>query len=82
MLKEFKILLSPAEVAAVFKIFDPDGGGSISYIEFVYSVFNRRKFIKGVKKARAEAKLRNSRVNDSNAYKYRCRGENLAAGKG
>ena len=60
VLKEFKILLSPAEIAAVFKIFDPDGGGTISYIEFVYSVFNRRKFIKGVKKARAEAKENSS----------------------
>ena len=58
VLEEFKILLSPAEVAAVFKIFDPDGGGTISYIEFVYSVFNRRKFIKGVREAREKDRLR------------------------
>lgn len=67
VLEEFKILLSPAEVTAVFKIFDPDGGGTISYIEFVYSVFNRRKFIKGVRKARAEARLKTMQTARPNA---------------
>ena len=31
VLKEFKILLSPAEVAAVFRIFDPDGGAPFQH---------------------------------------------------
>ena len=68
VLEEFKILLTPGEINAVFKIFDPDGGGTISYIEFVYSVFNRRKFIKSVKKARANNLLSKDQVKKTPGY--------------
>jgi Ca2+-binding EF-hand superfamily protein len=45
VLLAFHIQLSTKEVDNVFAIFDPEGDGDISYLEFVYAVKNRADFI-------------------------------------
>ena len=46
VLKEFHVLLDEEQLSQVFSIFDENNTGSISYLEFVYAMFNRRAFIK------------------------------------
>ena len=56
VLLELNIQLNPVELQDVFDIFDPDGGGEISYLELVYAVRHRTDFIRRLEKAEKKRK--------------------------
>jgi Ca2+-binding EF-hand superfamily protein len=56
VLLELNVQLTPVEMADVFDIFDPDGGGEISYLELVYAVRHRKDFIRRLETAEKKRK--------------------------
>ena len=51
VLLAFKIQLTLKELDNVFAIFDPEGDGDISYLEFVYAVKNRADYVRSLQMA-------------------------------
>ena len=51
VLLAFKIQLTLKELDNVFAIFDPEGDGDISYLEFVYAVKNRADYVRSLQSA-------------------------------
>ena len=51
----------------MFDIFDPEGDGDISYLEFVYAVKNRADFIRRLEIAEKQ-RLVKEKINDTKFY--------------
>ena len=56
VLLAFKIQLTAKELDDVFAIFDPEGDGDISYLEFVYAVKNRADYVRSLELAEEKRK--------------------------
>lgn len=67
VLLAFHIQLTDKEVNNVFDIFDPEGDGDISYLEFVYAVKNRADFIRRLEIAEKQ-RLVKEKINDTKFY--------------
>ena len=56
VLLAFKIQLTPSELDDVFAIFDSEGDGDISYLEFVYAIKNRADYVRRLQLAEDKRK--------------------------